>query len=97
MTSSVQVHTIAILKGAVEGDAMAHLASIMAMPQHAVPLVRAGLVVDDDGEYLATAAGRQFYDTWRLVDLPAGRANSWTGATDLILKPAQRALDALQP
>lgn len=91
--TNVRVHSLAILKGAVEGDDTKHLGSLMGMDGHAVPLLRAGLVVDLDGQYVPTETGKRFYTEHALSALPDGRANYWTGDALVATEQALRTLE----
>lgn len=95
-----RVHTLAILKGAVEGDDTRHLASLLAMGTHAAPLLRAGLIVPNDSTdeadpryYVPTDAGQRFYTEHHLGDQPDGRATNWPDAPLLAADAALRALE----
>lgn len=73
------LHSVAILKGAVEGDPLRHLASWLEWRGHLAPLLSAGLVTGspDSLAVTLTGAGREFYTRHRLDLLPDGRANQW--------------------
>lgn len=80
-------HTLAVLRGAAEGDDSKYLGSITAMRLHARPLLTARLIAeltededeDNDGFHQVTDKGRAFYDK-HLAGLPPNtqcRANYW--------------------
>lgn len=80
----MSVHTIAIIKGAVEGDPLQHLGSLLGVDIHAALAVHLGLIEPAAGEapFTATDAGREFYADANLAALPDGRANHWGTAAD---------------
>lgn len=80
-------HTLAVLRGAAEGDDSRYMGSIMGMRSHARPLLAARLVAEitededegNDGLHRVTDEGRAFYDK-HLTGLPPNtqcRANYW--------------------
>jgi hypothetical protein len=84
------VHTIAIIKGAVEGNPLLYIAAFGAVDVHARPALELGLIAIDDRyeeiPYVATSAGREFYIDANLASLPSGRANHWGHAADSALE-----------
>ncbi|MFD5445696.1 hypothetical protein [Streptomyces tendae] len=82
------LHELGLLRGAVEGRDTRYFGSLLALDQHAYPLLRAGLIApipagarrDDECQfYEATAAGREFYAAHLsgLDERAKGRANAW--------------------
>jgi hypothetical protein len=76
MTS--QVHVLALLKGAVEGDEYKHFGSLLAIDAHFEVGRELGLLLKDaGGSIVPTVKGRSFYVDYGLRELPGGRANYW--------------------
>jgi hypothetical protein len=75
------VHVIALVRGAVEGDPIRHLASLLGYKAHVDAAVRLRLVTigADLYDLAVTEAGQRFYHQARLDALPDGRANHWRG------------------
>jgi hypothetical protein len=76
------LHVVAVVKGAQEGDAYAHFASLFGFRAHVDAAAGLGFV---DGQayrddVTVTDAGRSFYERFRLAELPAGRAANWLTA-----------------
>lgn len=90
------LHSVAILKGTVEGDPIKHLAALGGFEHHLAPLLRARLVQrsdDPEREVTATALGRAFYAQHHLDQAPQGRANGWP--CDGVVGAATQALETL--
>ncbi len=71
------VFTVALIKGAVEGDLFAHFGSLRGMDEH-VGVAETNDLLDPFGGYggraVATDKARRIYRECRLADLPDGRA-----------------------
>jgi hypothetical protein len=79
LTPEPDVLTVALLKGAVEGDPTLHFASLLGFRHH-VPVAQATGVLAEDGE-TPTALARDIYHRYRLDQLPPGRAYlAWHGS-----------------
>lgn len=78
----MSVHTIAAIKGTVEGDPFLHFGALGAFDTHAEPAVTLGLIERSGTTFTATDAGRAFYVDANLASLPSGRANQWGSAAD---------------
>lgn len=76
----MSVFTVALIKGAVEGDPYKHFAALGGINQHAEPAIQAGLLTSDGMTIEATDAGRLFYQVAELSALPEGRATNWGAA-----------------
>ncbi|GAA2679741.1 MULTISPECIES: hypothetical protein [Actinosynnema] len=72
MTRPPDLFTIALVKGAVEGDTTRHFGSLGGLEQH-LAVARAAGLLEQDGQ-TPTAKARALYDRHRLHALPPGRA-----------------------
>lgn len=66
------IFTIAVLKGAMEGDISRHFASLFGLRQH-IATAQALDLIEEDTETV-TQRGHQIYYRYALHDLPDGRA-----------------------
>ncbi|GAA1309298.1 hypothetical protein [Saccharothrix xinjiangensis] len=72
--------TVALIKGAVEGDTYRHFGSLGGIAQHLATTRCLGLI-DPEDEHTATARAHALYRHHRLDRLPPGRAYlTWTGS-----------------
>lgn len=81
----MSVFTVALIKGAVEGDPYKHFAALGGINHHATPATKAGLLTSDGVTIEATDAGRLFYQIAELSVLPEGRATNWGAVADKAL------------
>lgn len=81
----MSVFTVALIKGAVEGDPYKHFAALGGVNHHATPAIQAGLLTSDGTQIEATDAGREFYRLADLASLPDGRATNWGTVADKAL------------
>lgn len=81
----MSVFTVALIKGAVEGDPYKHFAALGGINQHAEPGIQAGLLTSDGVTIEATDAGRLFYRVAELSALPDSRAVNWRTVADKAL------------
>lgn len=71
-------HVAAIIKGLFEQqDPFAHFGSLMGYKHHHWTAVSLGLITGETNHEQLTDAGRLYYETRNLKDLPPGRANNW--------------------
>lgn len=71
-------HVAAIIKGLVEQqDPFAHFGSLLGYGHHRETAVSLGLITGETHHEQLTNAGRAYYETRNLKDLPPGRANNW--------------------
>ncbi|MFD7659209.1 hypothetical protein ACFV4N_34970 [Actinosynnema sp. NPDC059797] len=74
------VFTVAVIKGAVEGDLYLHFASLGGVELHLATARRLGLI-DPENEHTATSRAHALYRRHGLEHLPDGRAYScWHGS-----------------
>lgn len=81
------IFTVALIKGAVEGDSYRHFGSLGGAAQHLATARRLGLI-DLEDEHTATARAQALYRRHQLDRLPEGRAYlAWHGspAVDAVL------------
>jgi hypothetical protein len=71
------IFTVALIKGAVEGDSYHHFGSLGGVAQHLPTARRLGLI-DPEDEHTATARAQALYRRHQLNRLPEGRAY-WYG------------------
>lgn len=71
-------HVAAIIKGLVEQqDPFAHFGSLLGYGYHHGMAVSLGLITGEIHHEQLTDAGRAYYETRNLKDLPGSRANNW--------------------
>jgi hypothetical protein len=90
-------HVLGVVVGAArpDGDIYQHFGSLRGFNDHVADAKRLGLiqdapepVADDEPEFVLTDSGRAFVEQFRLLDLPAGRANYWHVRHDSVTEPA---------
>ena len=71
-------HVAAIIKGLVEQqDPFVHFGSLIGYRHYRHTAAVLGLITGEAHEDQLTDAGRAYYETRNLKDLPSGRANNW--------------------